>query len=84
MIERLSCDDYLNDNIKFNTTEGQINQLLLALHQQLGESGRDLLEQLSETYARQYDTVFAEGFYSAAELAEDLLRIRHFRSETDE
>lgn len=84
MIERLSNHGYLNGNIRFRETEGQINQILLLLHQQLGEAGRGLLEQLSEAYACQYDIVFVEGFYSAAELAADLLRIRCSRSETDE
>ncbi len=84
MIERLSNGKYLNSNINFQTTEVEINKILLSLHRQLGETGRDLLEQLSEAYARQYDTIFAEGFYSAAELVVDLLRIRCSRSETDE
>ncbi len=84
MIERLSNGRHLNGNIKFHNTEEQINQILLSLYQQLGESGHNLLEQLSEAYARQYDVVFAEGFYSAAELIADLLRIRYSRSETDE
>ena len=84
MIERLSNSTYLDCNAEFQKTEKQINQWLLLLHQQLGESGRVILEQLSEAYACQYDTVFAEGFYSAAELAVDLLRIRYSHCETDE
>ena len=83
MIRRLSNSRYLNDNIEFHKTEEQINRILRTLHQQLGESERLLLEQLSEAYSHQYDIVFADGFYSAAELAVDLLQIRHFRSETD-
>lgn len=84
MIERLSNSRYLHGNVEFHRTEKQINQLLHSLHQQLGESGRVILEQLSEAYTHQYDAVFADGFYSAAELAEDLLQIRYSRYEIDE
>ncbi len=84
MTERLINGRYLNDNIKFRSTEEQINQILLSLYQQLGESGHSLLEQLSEAYAHQYDVVFVEGFYSAAELVGDLLRIRYSHFETGE
>lgn len=83
MLERLSNRNYLNVNSEFRRTEGQINHLLQSLYQQLGEAGRDQLEQLSEAYASQYNTVYAEGFYSAAELTADLLQIRCSRSETD-
>ena len=84
MIERFSNSRYLHGNVEFHRTEKQINQLLHSLYQQLGESGRVILEQLSEAYAHQYDTVFAEGFYFAAELTADLLQIKYSRCETDE
>lgn len=84
MIEQLSNIRRLNSSVEFRKTEKEINRILLLLHQQSEKTGCDLLEQLSEAYAHQYDVVFAEGFSFAAELAADLLRIRYFHSETDE
>lgn len=84
MIEQLSDVQRLNNNIHFRETEEQINKILLLLHQQLEKTGRDLLEQLSTSYAHQYDVAFQEGFCSAIELAIDLLKIRCSHNENGE
>lgn len=84
MIEQFSELKPLSRNPQFNRNEAKVNKILLTLHKSLDDTDRALLEQLSQICAHQYSLAFAEGFYSAAELAADLLRIKCSHRESGE